>query len=87
MLGIGRLYALRKFIFVSATVGGTSTAPTAQRTINRALKFGALIRNPPNPAGPTDRAVDAENLRSDECPREVKDTEAIAAIEVDDESG
>jgi hypothetical protein len=28
MLGIGRLYDLRKFIFVSATVGGTSVQDT-----------------------------------------------------------
>uniref|UniRef100_A0A0A9CNB3 Uncharacterized protein n=1 Tax=Arundo donax TaxID=35708 RepID=A0A0A9CNB3_ARUDO len=35
MLGIGRLYDLRKFIFVSATVGGTSPAMVTQRTTER----------------------------------------------------
>jgi len=62
--------------------GFSPVAPTVQRTISRVLRFGALSRNPPNPVGPTNRAAEAENLLSRECPKEANDTEAMAAIRV-----
>jgi len=65
MLGIGRLYDLRKFSFVSATVGGTSPVVATHRTTEREPRRDlALSTTAPETAAAVDDGLHSAAPRS-----------------------